>query len=535
MSWSIGNFNEWTNTLGKPAKMSWNIRHFNEAEITNSRALTPCLLLPGWGMNSDIFDYLMPGLAQYFQVYSADYHDLPDSSDEAVAQLATQLPFDKPALLIGWSMGGNLALALAARHPEKVAALCLLACSPSFVARDDWPQGMAEDVYRQFQQGIEQQPQKTLRRFDLLQIKGDSEQTALGKALADYRQQQNQWSQADLQQGLAWLAQFDQRDLPAQLTQPQLWCFGANDQLVHRSTADALAEQLSPGSIITLEECGHLPFLSKPDRFFSAVLDQLLGRSADGKRKMARSFSDAAADYDQAARIQQRAATWLLEKVPMQTPQALLLDAGCGTGRHTAQLAQKGQVIGLDIAEGMLRFARQQYGGNTWLAADAEQLPLTDNSLDGIFSSLAVQWSQQPAALLAEWCRVLKPGGHIWLVTLGTQTLCELRGSFAEADNEPHVNRFASVAQWQQYAQRAGLQLTTSAVRNETDYYPDLASLLRSLKTIGAQTVLYRKTQGLMGKRRWQTVQSAYERFRDEHGLPATYQLIFLCLQKNDE
>lgn len=514
--------------------MSWTIRHFNDVAYTNSRAKDACLLIPGWGMNADIFDSILPGLAQFFQVYTADYGQLTEHYADAVKALAQKLPFAGSALVIGWSMGGNIALELAKQCPQKVSGLCLVAATPSFVERDNWPYGMSVATYQQFQQGLGASVAKTLRRFDQLQSKGDGQQAALQKALTDYRAQQEAWRDEDLITGLKLLAAFDQREWIADLPQRQLWCFGAEDQLVNVASAKAIKTQLPNANVQTFDAVAHTPFLTRSDQFFAALLDTFLHNSDEHKRKIAQSFSQAAAQYDDAARIQRWAAEHLLAQVP-ENKATLMLDAGCGTGRHTKQLAKKAEVLGLDIAQGMLQHAQTQYPAIPWLAADAEHLPFANDSLDGIFSSLSVQWSQYPQVLLNEWQRVLKPGGKIWLATLGSQSLQELRMSFAAVDNEPHVNRFANLLQWQHFANLAGLSVISSDTVLKNDYYPDLASLLRSLKEIGAQTVLYRKSSGMMGKQRWQALQKAYEAFRDEQGLPASYQLIFLCLQKPHE
>jgi len=94
------------------------------------------------------------------------------------------------------------------------------------------------------------------------------------------------------------------------------------------------------------------------------------------------------------------------------------------------------------------------------------------------------------------------------------------------------VNLFTSIDQWRHYAQLAGLQVVSAELIPRIDYYADLYRLLRSLKNIGAQTVLYRQTPKTMSKKRWQTLQQAYEHYRHPQGLPATYELLFLCLQK---
>ena len=513
--------------------MSWKITRYSESYAINSYAQTPCVLISGWSVNSDIFEWLLPGLAQYFIVYSADVKDLPENVDDCVAELAETLQKEvcKPALVIGWSLGGNLALALAEQYPQQVSGLCLIAGNPSFVARDDWPCAMPAAQLKAFQQGIAGQRDKTLRRFDLLQIKGDEEQANLRKALGDYRKQQTPWSDADLARGLVWLGQFDQRELVQSLRVPMLWCFGREDQLVPVALAGYLDNSSDRISTAVFDDCAHLPFLTCPDSFFSALLEHFdPDATSREKRKIAEAFSAAANRYDEAAGIQQWTAERLLNKTAFKAGQRVL-DAGCGTGQWTEALAGKTSVIGLDLAEGMVQFARDHRTGvNHWLTGDAEQLPLADQSLDGIFSSLAVQWVQHPKALLLEWCRALKSDGRIFVATLGPKTLYELRESFAAIDRYQHVNRFLTADDWRYYAGVCDLTVQSCEVIEKPVYYPDVKSLLQALKAIGAHTVVQHGMKGMMGKTRWQQLQQNYQVYRDDNGLPATYELILLEL-----
>lgn len=84
-----------------------------------------------------------------------------------------------------------------------------------------------------------------------------------------------------------------------------------------------------------------------------------------------------------------------------------------------------------------------------WLNADAEQLPVPDNSTDLIFSNLMIQWSTRPELVLAECQRILKPGGILAISTLLAGTLEELKQAWAYADpGRPHVNRFTHHTDW---------------------------------------------------------------------------------------
>jgi malonyl-CoA O-methyltransferase len=135
-----------------------------------------------------------------------------------------------------------------------------------------------------------------------------------------------------------------------------------------------------------------------------------------------RSFDRAAAAYDGHAVLQKEVESRLLERLVFarNLPQNVL-DLGCGTGRASVALQAhfpSARVIGLDWSRGMLgalSARRRSTPAPLSVCADFENLPLPDASIDLVFSSLALQWSNQPAAAFGEIRRVLRPGGMLWL------------------------------------------------------------------------------------------------------------------------
>ena len=167
------------------------------------------------------------------------------------------------------------------------------------------------------------------------------------------------------------------------------------------------------------------------------------------KRRVAQAFSRAAESYDSVAQLQRAIADRLLQWLPKEV-EGNLLDLGCGTGYaapHLHACYPESPLLHLDLAHGMLTFAREQRSvpGAFYLCGDAEQLPLADASIELIWSSLAVQWCEQPDRLMTELARVLKPGGRCLLATLGPDTLHELKRAWAAVDDDVHVNSFTAL------------------------------------------------------------------------------------------
>lgn len=259
------------------------------------------------------------------------------------------------------------------------------------------------------------------------------------------------------------------------------------------------------------------------------------GHERPDKRQVAASFSRAAASYDSVAGLQRAVGDQLLAALPADLEPRCWVDLGSGTGHFSRALAMRfprAPGLALDIAEGMLRHARP-LGGATWFAGgDAERLPLRDEACELIFSSLALQWCADFAAVLGEARRVLRPGGVLAFSSLCVGTLQELRDSWQAVDGFTHVNRFRRFEDYQQLCAASGLRPVSLERRPQVLHFPDLRRLTHELKALGAHNLNPGRPGGLTGRARIQALISAYERFREPQGLPATYQVVYGVLRK---
>lgn len=261
------------------------------------------------------------------------------------------------------------------------------------------------------------------------------------------------------------------------------------------------------------------------------------------KRAVRQSFGASAGTYDEHAFLQREIGDRLFERLDyVKVAPLRIVDIGSGTGYATGKLLARypdAGVIALDIAHDMLAVARGKSGrpsvlkrlfgrpgGCRFLCADAEALPLADECLDLALSNLAMQWTD-PERVAAEVLRTLKPGGLFMFTTFGPDTLRELRAAFKAVDDRPHVNSFVDMHDIGDILVHAGFADPVMDQESVTLTYTDLKPLLRELKGIGAHNVLPGRATGLMGRQRWQRMEAAYERFRKDGRLPATYEVVY--------
>jgi malonyl-CoA O-methyltransferase len=253
------------------------------------------------------------------------------------------------------------------------------------------------------------------------------------------------------------------------------------------------------------------------------------------KRQVAASFSRAASSYDGVAGLQRKVGQQLLDCVPVGFMPGSWLDLGCGTGYFSrALMLQYPQAAGagLDIAEGMLLHARELGGAQFFIGGDAESLPLASSSQQLIFSSLALQWCSDFAAVLSEARRVLEPGGILAFSSLCTGTLQELRDSWQVVDGMVHVNRFRCFEDYQRLCAASSMQVLRLEQRAEVLHFADLRQLTGELKALGAHNLNPGRPGGLTGRERIRGLVEAYEHKRTDHGLPATYQVVYGILRR---
>lgn len=126
------------------------------------------LLISGWGLGTQVLNEFVQQLEQQLTPqHQIEVWDIFDPNNAAVLAEKVQAAADKD-VLIGWSLGGQLALLLAnAIYQQIQVAKPVIACmsNPCFVAQENWPHAMPKVQYEQFKHAVMLQPQQALKRF----------------------------------------------------------------------------------------------------------------------------------------------------------------------------------------------------------------------------------------------------------------------------------------------------------------------------------------------------------------------------------
>lgn len=233
-------------------------------------------LVHGWGMNARVFDALAGLLANDFDVRAFDLPGhggratLADNTLQGWADdLARQLP--DSAWLLGWSLGGQVAMRTALDHPHKISRLILLSSTPKFVATEAWTRGMATADLADFGAALVADPEATLLRFLSLQTRGMAGQKALLQQLRQMLQATPVARSEALAAGLAILRDTDLRAELPRLTQPTLVLHGALDTLTPPAAGTWLAETLPVVQHIEFARAAHAPHLSHAEAVATAI------------------------------------------------------------------------------------------------------------------------------------------------------------------------------------------------------------------------------------------------------------------------
>ncbi|MDQ1362278.1 MAG: pimeloyl-[acyl-carrier protein] methyl ester esterase [Pseudomonadota bacterium] len=244
-----------------------------------------CVFVHGWGMNRAVWQPVIESLPEWIESVAVDlpgHGTAADKNFSGLDDLVMALCRDitRPAIWIGWSLGGLAVLKLALDHPSRVQAMMLVSSTPCFVRRDDWPCGMPHTLFDGFAAELAADYENTIRRFLSLQVKDSAQGRQLLKQLRQKVLQQPAANIHALHSGLEILKKTDLREPMQKIEMPLAVVLGARDGLVSAESSKFFTDNFAHADVQIYAQAAHAPFLSHlPD--FAAQLVQLVSSLHD--------------------------------------------------------------------------------------------------------------------------------------------------------------------------------------------------------------------------------------------------------------
>jgi pimeloyl-[acyl-carrier protein] methyl ester esterase len=238
------------------------------------------VLLHGWGSGRAVLGNLRRALAERHNVHALDLPGYggraacePYTLEWIVDDLAVRSP--SRCAVVGWSLGGQLALTWARLRPQQVDSLVLIAATPSFIRRGDWSPALDDDVLNAFATALATDTRATMQRFISLQARGDEHARAVMQRLRALASECPLPAPAALQGGLQILRESDLRSVLPTIGQRALVIHGDRDALAPVAAGAFLASSLPAAHFSPIEGAGHAPFISRPDICARLMMDHL--------------------------------------------------------------------------------------------------------------------------------------------------------------------------------------------------------------------------------------------------------------------
>ncbi len=237
------------------------------------------VLLHGWGLHSIVWDDVMPALLERFRVTVIDLPGMGQSplpaDDYTLEFLTRQMLAVMPERchLVGWSLGGLVAINIAVQAPQRVMSLATVACSPRYVAAPDWLPAMSVEILDKFAELCAEDVEGTLIRFLALNAKGADTMRDDVRKLKEILYFCGLPAPRALRDGLEILRDTDLRAQLHRLSVPSLMLFGEHDHIVPAAVMSALAEQGCAVTLAMMQGVAHVPMVSAPDMLVTALTD----------------------------------------------------------------------------------------------------------------------------------------------------------------------------------------------------------------------------------------------------------------------
>lgn len=244
------------------------------------------LLIHGWGMNGNVWETLADKLSNNFRITILDlpgygrsaHYILPQYDLQTLAaELVSLVP--QGATVLGWSLGGMIAMQMALNYPNVLERIILVAASPQFHLSTDWPHAVEKRILDTFAEQLADSYQDTIQQFLAIQALGSQRAREEIRLLRGKVFRDGEPDKTALRQSLNILQTANLRDKVQNIEAQTLIIAGERDRLVPASAAKMLADSIDHSQLCVIKGASHAPFISHQELFIHE-LQQFLSKKS---------------------------------------------------------------------------------------------------------------------------------------------------------------------------------------------------------------------------------------------------------------
>jgi len=237
----------------------------------------PLLLIHGWGMSGRIWEVIEDDLSKYYKLYIVDLPGMGKSEeieDYSLTNIVDQLYIKLPMKIsiMGWSLGGIIALKYYEKYPKNVTRLFLVASTPCFINKKNWNLGVEGCLLNKFYDQLVDSWSKTLNQFFMLQLIGSNNRKEVMKELHEVFITKTPPKIKSLKSALEILKETDLTKTISNIKIPTIIIAGDCDKLTPKEASIFMQSKIKNSRLKIFKSAGHIPFLSHPKDFIKEVL-----------------------------------------------------------------------------------------------------------------------------------------------------------------------------------------------------------------------------------------------------------------------
>jgi len=240
----------------------------------------PIVLIHGWGMSGKIWEEFSKLMKYKNKLYIIDLPGMgksqiikPYKIDNLIDKIHELIP--ERVTIIGWSLGGQIAMKYCLKYPKNVKNLVCISSTPCFIRKLGWEYGISINFFSKFKNNLLNNWKKTLKSFFLLQIKEDKESKNILKKLENDFMGQQLPTKEGLEKSLEILAEIDMRNEVKNINIPALIITGKLDYISNYKASIWMQSQIKESKIFIFDSAGHIPFLNHQRTCFKLIKEFL--------------------------------------------------------------------------------------------------------------------------------------------------------------------------------------------------------------------------------------------------------------------